>query len=67
MSAFGLGYSLYPYIVIDELTIWETASATSSLEFVLVGVVITLPVIIGYTIFVYRIFSGKATSLDYDQ
>ena len=65
ISAFGLGYSIYPYVVIDELTIWETASATSSLQIVLVGVLITLPAIIGYTIFVYRTFSGKATDLDY--
>lgn len=65
MAAIGLGYSLYPYVVIDELTIWETASATSSLKFVLVGVVITVPAIIGYSIFVYRIFSGKASDLEY--
>ena len=65
LSAFGLGYSLYPYIVLDELTIFETASATSSLQFVLVGVAITLPMILAYTIYVYRIFSGKATDLDY--
>ena len=65
MAAIGLFYSLYPYVVIDELTIWETASATSSLEFVLVGIVITIPAIIGYSIYVYRIFSGKATDLDY--
>ena len=65
MAAIGLFYSLYPYVVIDELTIWEAASATSSRQFVLVGVVITIPAIIGYSIYVYRIFAVKATDLDY--
>ena len=48
------------------MTIFEAASDTKSLEFVLVGVVITLPMILIYTIFVYRVFSGKATELKYD-
>lgn len=65
MASIGFFYSVYPYVVIDELTIWETASATSSLKFVLVGVVIVIPAIIGYSIYVYRVFSGKATDLDY--
>lgn len=65
-AAIGLAFSIYPYIVIDKLTIWEAASATESLQFVLVGVLITLPAIIGYTIFVYRVFSGKAEELTYE-
>ena len=61
MAALGLAYSLYPYIVLDRLTIWEAAAAPSSLKFVFVGVAIVLPFTIAYTIFVYRIFHGKAT------
>ena len=65
MSFIGLAYSLYPYIVIDRLTIWQAASATASLQFILVGVAITLPAIIGYTIYMYRVFWGRATELTY--
>ena len=65
LAFFGLAYSLYPYIVIDRLTVWEAASATKSLLFILVGVAITLPAIIGYTIFMYRVFWGKARELSY--
>ncbi len=65
MAALGLAYSLYPYIVLDRLTIWEAAAAPSSLMFVFVGVAIVLPFTIAYTIFVYRIFHGKATGLSY--
>lgn len=62
----GLAYSLFPYLLIDEITIWEAASATNSLQFILWGVVITLPAIIGYTVFAYRVFWGKTRELSYD-
>jgi cytochrome d ubiquinol oxidase subunit II len=67
MAALGLAYSLYPYVVLDRLTVWEAASATGSLVFVFVGVAIVMPFTIAYTIFVYRIFRGKATHLSYGE
>ena len=33
----GLAYSLFPYLVIDRITIWEAAAATGSLKIILVG------------------------------
>ncbi len=67
MLAFhGLAYSLFPYLVMDEMTIWEAAAAPKSLMFIFVGAVIVLPVIVGYSIFAYRVFRGKATDLRYD-
>jgi cytochrome d ubiquinol oxidase subunit II len=65
LSFLGLAYSLYPYIVIDRLTVWQAASATKSLIFIFVGVAITLPAIIGYTIYMYRVFWGRAQALSY--
>jgi cytochrome d ubiquinol oxidase subunit II len=62
----GLAYSLFPYLIIDEMTIWEAASATNSLLFILWGVVITLPAILAYTVFAYRVFWGKTRELSYD-
>ena len=61
----GLAYSLFPWIVIDELTIWDAASAPESLMVIFVGAVLVLPMIIAYSIFVYRVFGGKATPLEY--
>lgn len=66
MSALGLAYSIYPDIVIDKMTIWDTASSTESLRFTAVGIAITLPMILVYTVFIYRIFSGKASKLSYE-
>ena len=65
LAAIGLAYSLYPYVVLDRLTVWDAAAATSSLKFVLVGLAIVLPFTLAYTVFVYRVFRGKATTLGY--
>ena len=62
----GLGYSLFPYLVLDEITIWEAAAATKSLSFILWGVALTFPAILGYTVFAYRVFWGKTRELSYD-
>jgi cytochrome d ubiquinol oxidase subunit II len=65
MAFLGLAYSLYPYIVIDRLTVWQAASAHESLVVIFIGVAITLPAIIVYTVFMYRVFWGRATTLSY--
>jgi cytochrome d ubiquinol oxidase subunit II len=66
MSAFaGLAYSLFPYLVVDRITIHQAAAATGSLWIILFGVAITLPAIVGYSIYTYRVFRGPARLLDY--
>ena len=61
----GLAYSLYPFVVIDRLTIWQAASSTASLKVILIGVLISVPAIAGYTIFSYWVFRVKAGDLTY--
>ncbi|UXC37671.1 cytochrome d ubiquinol oxidase subunit II [Cupriavidus gilardii] len=65
MAFNGLAYSLFPYLVVDQLDIWQAASAPESLAVILIGAVIVLPTILGYTIYAYRVFWGKATDLRY--
>jgi cytochrome d ubiquinol oxidase subunit II len=55
----GLAYSLFPYVVMDSLTIWDAAAHPSALTFMLIGTLIVLPFIVGYTVYAYRVFSGK--------
>jgi len=62
----GLAYSFYPYVVPEQLTLYESASAPESLFIILLGALFVLPVIIGYTILAYTVFRGKATELRYD-
>jgi len=65
LAFFGLAYSFFPYVVPESLTIWEAAASRDSLAIILVGTCITLPMIIGYSIFAYKVFGGKATPLTY--
>jgi cytochrome d ubiquinol oxidase subunit II len=66
LAFFGLAYSFYPYVVPDRLTIFEAASAPESLFIILIGAVVVMPVIAGYSILAYTVFRGKATDLRYD-
>ena len=66
LGFFGLAYSFYPYVVPDQMTIYEAASAPESLLIILAGTLFVLPVIIGYSIFAYKVFGGKASDLRYD-
>jgi cytochrome d ubiquinol oxidase subunit II len=61
----GLAYSLYPYVVIDRLTIWQAASSPAALKVILVGTCISVPAIAAYTVFSYRVFRGKTGALRY--
>jgi cytochrome bd ubiquinol oxidase subunit II len=61
----GLGYSFYPYVVPDKITVWQAASAHESLMIILVGALFVLPFILGYTIYAYRVFWGKVRALSY--
>ena len=62
----GLAYSLFPYLVADRMTYIEAAAATASLKFILVGALLTLPMILAYTVFVYRVFWGRSEDLSYE-
>ena len=65
MGGIGLAFSLFPYVVMDRMTIRQAASAPKSLAFILVGCAITVPAIAGYTVFSYWVFRGKARALSY--
>jgi len=61
----GLAYSIYPYVVLDQLTIWQAASSPEALKVILFGVCISVPAIVGYTVFSYWVFRGKTGELTY--
>lgn len=61
-----LAHSLYPRLVpssIDlenfSLTIYNASSSQYTLKTMLIIALIGMPVVIGYTIFIYRVFKGK--------
>jgi cytochrome d ubiquinol oxidase subunit II len=65
LGLLGLAFSIYPFVVIDRLTIWQAASSPAALKMILIGVAISVPAIAAYTVFSYRVFRGKASALRY--
>jgi cytochrome d ubiquinol oxidase subunit II len=65
LAFYGLAYSLFPYLVVDRLTIWQSAGAPESLMVIFIGVAVVLPVILAYTVYAYHVFRGKAQALEY--
>ena len=59
LSFIGLGISFYPFMVPPSLTIWQVAAPDESLMFLLVGAVVLIPMILGYTAYAYWVFRGK--------
>jgi cytochrome d ubiquinol oxidase subunit II len=59
LSYAGLGISMWPYIVPQSITIWQAASPENSQIFMLVGVAVLVPLILGYTAWAYWVFRGK--------
>ena len=65
LAFYGLAYSLFPWLMADRQTIWQTAGNSTPLWIIFVGACIVLPVIVGYTVFSCRVFQGKAKALEY--
>lgn len=60
LSAYlGLQCGLYPYAILPSVTIAQAAAQQQTMAFTLWGVVIILPVVLGYTIYCYWVFRGK--------
>jgi cytochrome bd ubiquinol oxidase subunit II len=55
----GLVVSNAPYLVPTSLTVWQAAAPVKSQLFMLYGTAVMLPIILGYTVFVYYTFRGK--------
>ncbi len=65
LAFYGLAYSLFPWLVIDRINIWQAAISPESMTVILVGAAVVLPMIVGYTVFSYRVFWGKSVALKY--
>jgi cytochrome d ubiquinol oxidase subunit II len=55
----GLVISNAPWLVPPSITIWDAAAHISSQVFMLIGTTLLLPMVLGYTVFVFWVFRGK--------
>lgn len=63
LAIFALGYvgmltAVFPYILPPSLTLYEAASPTSTLMFMLYGIGPLLPIILAYNFYLMRVFRG---------
>ena len=61
LALLGLGISLWPYAVPYSLTLWQAASSPPTLEFLGIGTLIILPIILLYLGYAHWVFRGKTT------
>jgi len=55
----GLIISLWPYVAPPSVTLWDAATAPMSQQFLMVGTMFLLPVILLYVFWSYWVFRGK--------
>ena len=55
----GLGISIWPNIIPPAISIWDAAAPPQSQAFMLIGGLLIIPVILGYTFWSYYVFRGK--------
>ncbi len=55
----GLGISIWPNIIPPSISIWAASSPPQSQGFILVGALLIIPIILGYTVWAYYVFRGK--------
>lgn len=60
----GLAYSFFPYLVLDDVTIWDAAASISSLQLVLSATLVALPVAILFNVWVYWGMFGLSRPLE---
>ena len=62
-----VGFAIFPFLLpsssqpVSSLTVWDASSSHLTLWIMLLATVVFLPIIIGYTTWVYRVLKGKTT------
>jgi len=62
------GVALFPFLLPSStnpdmsLTVWDASSSRLTLEIMLGSVALFLPIVLGYTIWAHRVFSGRMTA-----
>jgi len=61
------GFSMFPFVMpsssdpASSLTVWDATSSHKTLQLMFWAVVVFLPIVLAYTIWVYRVMRGKVT------
>ncbi|MGH7090408.1 MAG: cytochrome d ubiquinol oxidase subunit II, partial [Stellaceae bacterium] len=56
LALLGLGITLWPYAVPYSVTLWQAASSVTTMEFLAIGTIIIVPIILAYLGYAHWIF-----------
>ena len=56
----GLAYSMFPFVILDNMTIWDAASAVGSLKLILLITFVAVPIMVLFNLMGYRSLFGRA-------
>jgi cytochrome d ubiquinol oxidase subunit II len=59
LTFIGLGLIVFPYIIPNQITIYQSAAAPSALVFMLIFIGFLIPIMLFYNIYNYVVFRGK--------
>ena len=62
LTFLGLGLVVFPYIIPNEITIYQAAASPSALVFMIVFVGFLIPIMLFYNIYQYVVFRGKVVA-----
>jgi cytochrome bd ubiquinol oxidase subunit II len=62
LTFLGLGLVVFPYIIPNEVTIYEAAASPSALVFMIIFVGFLIPIMLFYNIYQYVVFRGKVVA-----
>lgn len=65
LTFIGLGLIVFPYIIPNQITIYQAAAAPSALVFMLTFIGVLIPIMLFYNIYNYVVFRGKVVGEAY--
>lgn len=66
-TIFSAGFALFPFLLPSHLdprsslTVWDASSSKTTLGLMLLATVVLLPIVLGYTLWVYRVLRGRVS------
>jgi cytochrome d ubiquinol oxidase subunit II len=67
LTFLGLGLIVFPYIIPNQITIYEAAADPSSLVIMIIFIGFLIPVMLFYNLYQYIVFRGKVTGEQYGE
>lgn len=67
LTFIGLGLVIFPYVIPNQITIYQAAASPSALVFMLIFIGFLIPIMLFYNIYQYIVFRGKVSGSAYGE